>query len=69
MSVSTLCQVCESREAEHTCGRCGRAVCSRHYDDAFGLCMDCSEAAGGAGGGQGGPDGPGRDDAGDDVQF
>lgn len=64
MSVTGLCQICESSEAEYTCGQCGRAVCSRHYDEAFGLCMDCSEEAG-----PGQPDGPGRDDISDDVRF
>lgn len=46
MSVSGLCQICEGREARYTCERCGRAVCPQHYDDAFGLCMDCAEGAG-----------------------
>ncbi len=65
MSVSGLCQICESREANDTCDRCGRAVCSQHYDEAFGLCLDCAE---GAGSDPGQPDGPGRDDI-DDVRF
>lgn len=65
MSVSTLCQVCESREAEHTCERCGRNVCARHYDDAFGLCVNCAEAADG----DGQANGPGRDDAGENIRF
>lgn len=67
MSVSGLCQICESREAEHSCGQCGRTICSQHYDEAFGLCMDCAEAAGGGGPGQ--PGGPDRDDVGDTVRF
>lgn len=68
MSVSGLCQICETREAEDTCERCGRTACPRHYDEAFGLCLDCSEAAG-RGSGSEQPDGPGREDIGDDVRF
>ncbi|EMA49398.1 MULTISPECIES: hypothetical protein [Halococcus] len=67
MSVSGLCQVCESAEASHTCDQCGRAVCDQHHNDAFGLCLDCSAEAGG--GGAETDDGPGRSDAGDDVRF
>jgi hypothetical protein len=66
MSVSELCQICESNEAEHTCEQCGRAVCLRHYDEAFGFCMDCVEGAD-SGGQQ--SDGPGRGDLGDGPQF
>jgi hypothetical protein len=68
MSVAGLCQICESREAKDTCGQCGRTVCSQHYDDAFGLCMDCAETTG-RGSGPGQSDGPGREDVGDDVRF
>jgi hypothetical protein len=66
MSVSELCQICESRPAERTCERCGRTVCSQHFDSAFSLCMDCSE---GAGSGPDEPAGPGREDAGENVRF
>jgi hypothetical protein len=70
MSVASLCAVCESREAERTCDRCGRGVCAQHYDDAFGLCLDCGDSAGSGGpGGPSDPDGTGRDDVGDTVQF
>jgi hypothetical protein len=66
MSVSELCQICESRPADRTCERCGRTVCSQHYDNSFSLCMDCAE---GAGSGSDEPGGPGREDAGEDVRF
>ena len=66
MSVSGLCQICESREAADTCERCGRTVCPQHYDEAFSLCLDCSEEADS---GPGLDDGPGREDVGDDVRF
>lgn len=68
MSVSGLCQICESAEARDTCERCGRVVCAQHYDEAFGLCLECSEGAD-TGSDTGGGDQPGRDDVGDDVQF
>jgi len=41
MSVTTLCQVCESATASHTCDACGAAVCPAHYDRATGLCSNC----------------------------
>ena len=69
MSVASLCAVCESREAEHTCDRCGRGVCAQHHDDAFGLCLDCADGAGSGPGGPDDPDGTGRDDVGDTVEF
>lgn len=62
MSVSGLCQICESAEARGSCERCGRLVCEKHYDEAFGLCLDCSE-------GGSGPERGGREDVGDDVTF
>ena len=69
MSVSGLCQVCESAEASHTCDQCGRTVCDQHYDDASSLCLDCSAAAGRGNGETGDGNGPGRSDAGDNVRF
>lgn len=66
MSVSELCQICESRPADYTCERCGRTVCSQHYDDSLSLCLDCSE---GSGSGSNEPTGPGRDDTGENVRF
>lgn len=65
MSVSGLCQICESAEARGSCERCGRLACEKHYDEAFGLCLDCSEGT------DSGPErgSPGREDVGDDVRF
>lgn len=66
MSVSGLCQVCESAEADHTCGRCGRLVCENHYEDGAGLCVECASSADPRG--EQGSTVP--EDAGDDVvQF
>ncbi|AZH26869.1 zinc finger HIT domain-containing protein [Haloplanus aerogenes] len=42
MSVTTLCQVCESATANYTCDACGAAVCAEHYDRAAGLCVSCA---------------------------
>jgi hypothetical protein len=66
MSLSGLCQVCESREATHVCDSCGNAVCDVHFDEDHGVCTVCAAAAGRGGGqddvspGSGG--GSGRDD-------
>lgn len=42
MSVSGLCQICESAEAKHQCDRCGAMVCATHYDRELGLCTECA---------------------------
>ncbi|WP_199243646.1 MULTISPECIES: hypothetical protein [Haloplanus] len=42
MSVTNLCQICESAAAVDTCDGCGAAVCGTHYDRATGLCADCA---------------------------
>ncbi len=42
MSISGLCQVCESREANHSCENCGALVCEMHYDDDLHYCTDCA---------------------------
>ncbi|WP_323675435.1 hypothetical protein [Halorubellus sp. PRR65] len=41
MSVSGLCQVCESNAAEESCERCGALVCERHYDGEHAMCVSC----------------------------
>lgn len=46
MSLTGLCQVCESATAEFRCGLCGASVCEAHYDRAAGACLTC--AGGGA---------------------
>jgi hypothetical protein len=49
MSVTTLCQICESASASHTCSGCGAAVCAEHYDRETGLCTVCATRARGGG--------------------
>jgi hypothetical protein len=57
MSVTGLCAVCERREAEFVCGRCGAVACEAHYERAAGVCTSCaSETGRGEGGGEGDPD-------------
>ncbi|ADQ66601.1 hypothetical protein ELS19_11150 [Halogeometricum borinquense] len=46
MSLSGLCQVCESREATHTCVQCGTAACDDHFDRASNLCVRCADRSG-----------------------
>lgn len=41
MSVTGLCQICESAEADHTCDRCGAVVCDSHFDSQRGICSQC----------------------------
>ena len=43
MSVTGLCQICESAQAQFACDRCGRMVCETHYDRELGLCTDCAK--------------------------
>jgi hypothetical protein len=47
MSVSGICQVCESAEARFRCSSCGALVCVAHYDRATGVCTACAGAGGG----------------------
>jgi hypothetical protein len=49
MSVTNLCQVCESATASHTCDTCGAAVCAEHYDRETGLCTVCAARVRGGG--------------------
>lgn len=42
MSASGLCEICERPDVDHTCDRCGRLVCDRHFDDEKGVCVDCA---------------------------
>ena len=46
MSVTGLCQVCESREAEYTCHQCGAAVCPVHFEQDRGVCVHCADPDG-----------------------
>ncbi|MFC6717855.1 hypothetical protein ACFQHN_09745 [Natrialbaceae archaeon GCM10025896] len=45
MSVSGLCQICESRPAQERCQNCGALVCEIHFDDGTTLCADCASQA------------------------
>ncbi|MFC4542264.1 hypothetical protein ACFO5R_10020 [Halosolutus amylolyticus] len=45
MSISGLCQICESRPAEHRCANCGNLVCEVHFETEMGLCADCATQA------------------------
>ncbi|WP_227133458.1 hypothetical protein [Halorubellus salinus] len=57
MSVSGLCQICESNAAEESCERCGALVCERHYDGEHAMCVSCvAEIARGDPGDRGGRD-------------
>ncbi|MFB6168754.1 MAG: hypothetical protein ABEJ43_07900 [Haloferacaceae archaeon] len=49
MSTATVCGVCETALAEHTCRTCGTAVCDDHFDAEHGRCVACLRDAGGAG--------------------
>lgn len=41
MSVTGLCEICESKTVTDGCDRCGRLVCEDHYDRDSGFCTDC----------------------------
>ncbi|ELY95218.1 hypothetical protein C483_01174 [Natrialba hulunbeirensis JCM 10989] len=58
MSVSGLCQICESRPAQERCDNCGTLACGQHYERGKGLCADCAAQAE-----------PGRDPNADDVDI
>ncbi|GAB3034612.1 hypothetical protein [Natronobiforma cellulositropha] len=45
MSVSGLCQICESRPATARCENCGTLACAQHYESGLGLCADCAAQA------------------------
>lgn len=45
MSVSGLCQICESRPAQERCANCGTLACEQHYEQATDLCADCASQA------------------------
>ncbi|MCU4974816.1 hypothetical protein OB955_19025 [Halobacteria archaeon AArc-m2/3/4] len=45
MSVSGLCQICESRPAQERCPNCGTLACEQHYEEGLGLCADCAAQA------------------------
>lgn len=42
MSVTGLCQICEQRDAEHSCPNCGTLACEQHWDETTDLCAQCA---------------------------
>lgn len=46
MSLSGLCEICQSPGVEYTCDRCGQLVCNRHFDVQLGVCTDCAAEIG-----------------------
>jgi hypothetical protein len=46
MSVSGLCEICQRPDVDHTCDRCGKLVCDRHFDELAGVCVECASDAG-----------------------
>lgn len=46
MSVSSLCDICQRRDVEHTCDRCGKLVCDEHFDPTVGYCVECAAEVG-----------------------
>ncbi|GAA0645514.1 hypothetical protein [Salarchaeum japonicum] len=46
MSVTGVCQICESADARHACDQCGRVVCRDHYDRDTGFCTECARQYG-----------------------
>lgn len=62
MSVSAPCEICTHGEAEHSCLRCGKLVCDKHFDTTTELCDECTAEVGES------PDEiPDEDDLPDDV--
>jgi len=46
MSISGPCEICNSAEVEHTCNRCAKLVCDRHFDEDTGYCVECAAEVG-----------------------
>jgi len=44
MSVPSPCEICNRADVDHVCDRCGQLVCSRHFDEDVGLCIECAAA-------------------------
>jgi hypothetical protein len=65
MSVTGLCQICATAEAEESCQRCGKLVCERHYENSVEQCAECTAG----GGGQPVPDTDGLPDGVDTYRF
>jgi len=42
MSVSSPCEICNRADVDHVCDRCGQLVCSHHFEEDYGLCVECA---------------------------
>lgn len=42
MSVSGLCEICQTPDVDYTCDRCGQLVCDEHFDENVGFCVECA---------------------------
>jgi hypothetical protein len=62
MSVSGLCQICETAEATHDCDRCGALVCDDDWDRQSGFCVECAAELGVGEDEHRTPNGPGSED-------
>lgn len=49
MSVSSPCEICQSRDVQHTCDRCAQLVCGKHFDTSVGFCIECAAELSGEG--------------------
>lgn len=45
MSVSGLCEICQTARATDRCPRCGTIVCTEHFDSQYGYCLECARTA------------------------
>ena len=43
MSLSGICQICESRPAQSRCETCGTLACATHYKRQAGVCVQCAQ--------------------------
>lgn len=43
MSVTGLCQICESAQAIGRCEQCGTIACEAHFDRRLGACAECAQ--------------------------
>jgi len=57
MSVTGVCSVCGSADANRVCDRCGNVVCEDHHDPK-GVCTECAAEMGDGTGHDGADDAP-----------